>query len=353
MSIQSDRFEYSVAKPEDSEEILKVLESTDFKGGISVLYTRRPDPLKSYTREGESFFMPVVRDKESEKICGVGCCVIRRGFINGEEKNIGYLTGMKVLPEFKNSYIKISQVYKRIFQETEDMVDVYYTTILKDNTEVQKMLQKKRKNMPEYRFLGDYTVYCFRTGKKNKHTALTLTKGLNEKCKEFLDTNLKQYNLSPIDFKSLGLSDQDFYFMKDESGEIIASCGVWNQQSFKQYIVTGYKGIYNLIKNLPLKWLGYPDFPIVNSIVNYGCITGFCVKDNNLETGRIFLEKVAHTATEYSFLMFGLLDSHPLNGVFKNIRHIKYQSKAYTVHKNWGEENIFDHRPINMEVGLL
>ncbi|MBP9023651.1 MAG: hypothetical protein KBH06_10665 [Spirochaetes bacterium] len=352
MSIRSERFEYDTAKPEDSEEILKVLESTDFKGSISVLYTRRPDPLKSYNVEGDKYFMPVVRDSHSRKICGVGCCVIRKGFINGEEKNIGYLTGMKVLPEFQKIYINISRVYKQIFKETENMVDIYYTTILKDNDSVQKMLEKKRENMPEYRTIGDYTVYCFRTGRK-KHTPFTITKGLNEECKEYLSTNLKKSNLSPIDLERPGLSDQDFYFMKDESGEIIASCGVWNQQSFKQYIVTGYSGVYNLIKKLPLKLIGYPDFPIVNTIVNYGCITGFCIKNNNIETGRIFLEKVAQEAVCYNFLMFGLLESHPLNKVFKNIRHIKYYSKAYSVHKIWGEENIFDNRPINIEVGLL
>ena len=51
--------------------------------------------------------------------------------------------------------------------------------------------------------------------------------------------------------------------------------------------------------------------------------------------------------------MFGLLETHPLADIFKKIKHIKYQSKAYTVHKNWGENRNFDNRPINIEVGLL
>jgi hypothetical protein len=353
MSILSDRFEYSVAKPEDSNEILKVFESIDFKGGISVLYTRRPDPYKSFMHDSDKFFMPVVREKGSGKICAVGCCVIRKAFINGEIKNTGYLTGLKILPEFKKKLIKISEVYKQIFEETQDCVDIYYTTILKENVQVQKMLEKKRKNMPEYRLLGAYTVYCFRTGKKKNSTIYTLHKGFVENLNTFINKNLECFNFSPINIDFPGIFENNVYTLKDDLGEIVAACAIWNQQSYKQNIVTGYSGVYRLISKLPLKWLGYPDFPTENSTVNYGCVTCFCVKDNDLKLAEIFLGKVAENASEFSFLMFGLLETHPLADIFKKIKHIKYQSKAYTVHKNWGENRNFDNRPINIEVGLL
>jgi hypothetical protein len=61
---------------------------------------------------------------------------------------------------------------------------------------------------------------------------------------------------------------------------------------------------------------------------------------------------VAGEAKAYGFLMAGLFENHPLKAVCDQMKHIKYQSRLYTVH--WEDDQLpLDGRPIHLEVGLL
>lgn len=350
MSSRNERFEYRLATPEDSQPILEIYESGSFSGNISVLFTRRPDPYESLKREGENVIIPIMKDKEDNKICAVGCCVIRKATINGEVKRTGYLTGLKILPEYQRRVPHIAHTYDYLYQQTKDQVDIYYTTILKVNILAQKMLEKRRKGMPLYQHIGDYTVYCFKTGSRQKSKGFIFEKGNLSGVKEFYDSQLKNFNFSPID--TLGLKEQEIYTLRDGAGNVIAACKLWNQQSYKQYIITGYSGIYKVIKKFPLKILGYPNLPKENIPMNYASVTMLCVRDNNTDLAEYFIKKVAQSSVKYDFLMLGLYENHQLNAIFNKIRHIKYESKVYTVHFN-DQTLTLDDRPVNLEVGLL
>ena len=52
MSSRNDRYNFETARPEDAGEILEILEEIDFKGKISLTFTRRPDPVASFKKEG-------------------------------------------------------------------------------------------------------------------------------------------------------------------------------------------------------------------------------------------------------------------------------------------------------------
>lgn len=352
MSSRNSRFEFGLALPEDSGQILEIFESMDFKGDISVLFTRRPDPYKSLMKDGEGAVIPVIREAQSGKICAVGCCIIRKAFINGEVRNTGYLTALKVLPEYRRKLPNISDVYSFLHEQSEAKVDIYYTTILKDNITAQKLLEKRRKSMPQYKYIGDYTVFCFKTGNHITSSNYTFKQGGDKAVDEFYKRQLPSYNFSPANMDLFGITVDDYYSLRDANGEIVAACALWNQQSYKQYIIKGYGGVFRFLKYLPLNWMGYPKLPKVDLPANYASIAMFMVKDNSMEIARYFLRKVAQHSKKYDFLMLGLFQNHPLNGAFEKIRYIKYQSKLYTV--NWNNNGIdLDNRPVNLEVGLL
>lgn len=352
MKCRNDKFEIGSAKPEDAQEMLQIYECGDFKGNISVLYTRRPDPFNSLISEGEKAVITVVRDKENGVIVGMGACIIRKACINGEIKNTGYLTGLKALPEYRKRVPVIFAAYKYLHELTKDEVDIYYTTILKENKSVQKMLEKKRKNMPEYKSIGEYTAYCFRTGEHLKEKGYTLEKGNLMELQSLNRVGPDSFNFSPVNVNLHGLGDEDIYILRDHKREVVAGCAVWNQQSYKQYIITEYSGIYRFLKRLPLKLTGYPDFPKENIPANYGSIALLCVKDNNPFLAEQFIRKVAEKADRYGFLMLGLFENHPLTPSMEKLKCIKYQSRLYTVH--WEDSvRALDNRPVNLEVGFL
>lgn len=356
MNSRNKRFEYRLATYEDGQAILDILESDDFKGNISVLFTRRPNPYESFSSEGERIVLPVMIDNDTGKMCAMGCCVIRKAYINEEIKRVGYLTGFKILPEYRKGFRNISEVYGFIYEQTKNDVDIYYTTILKDNVAAQKLLEKDRKYMPKYRFLSEYTVYCIGTGNRISSCFNTdkysFTKGKIDGLDGIYEKHLQKLNFSPLNMDFSGDGSKDIYTLRDSNGEILAACTIWNQQSYKQYIITGYGGIYKLIKNFPLKKFGYFNFPKENRPANYASITSLWVKDMNFKIAENFILMVAGAAVDFNFLMIGLVANHPLMRVFNKVKHIKYQSKLYSVH--WRDDlEVLEDRAINIEVGLL
>ena len=358
MSYRNNTLEYSLANEGDSHQLLELFEDMDFSGNISVLFTRRPNPYNSLMLEGNQVIIPIVRDSSNGIICAMGCCIIRKAFINGQIKNVGYLTGLKIRKEYKSKLYLIRDVYNYLYQETKDKVDIYYSTILEDNKQAQKLLEKKRKNMPLYDFKGDYTVYFFahsnlnRILKKTDYKRYKFEKGNINGLEEFYKNKLSNFNFSPIDTGLYGINSEDFYALRNESGDIIAACCLWDQREYKQYIVTKYSGVFKYINRLPTNWLGYPNFPKENIPANYASISLFYVDHMDLNIGEYFLRQVAKSSKQYEFLMLGLYENHDFNKMFKHIKHIKYKSRLYTV--SWTDEVLdLDGRSINIEVGLL
>jgi hypothetical protein len=145
-----------------------------------------------------------------------------------------------------------------------------------------------------------------------------------------------------------GLGDGDVYILRDKDGNAAAACAVWNQQGCKQYIVTGYGGIYRWMKKLPLKITSYPDLPREGVPANYANIALLAVKDNNPVLANILLRSVAEKASNYDLLMLGLFGDHPLKAAMEDMKCIKYQSILYTVH--WeGSLLELDGRPVNLD----
>lgn len=354
MSFRNDRFEYRFATSADSSQILDIYESGSYNGQISVLFTRRPDPLHSLEQEGEQIIIPVMVDKQHNRIAGVGCCVLRNAWINGEVKKTAYLTGLKIHPDYQRRLPHISRVYEALYNHVKDQVDLFYTTILKDNVKAQKMLEKRRKGMPLYSSVGEYTVYSFRTGMKPRHHLgqFLVEKGSSEEVEAFYAKQLNQFNLAPADIRLPGISKQDIYTLRGENRQILAACALWNQQNVKQYIITGYRGFYRFLKYVPLKLFGYPNLPKENTPANYASIALLCARNNQPEWAQYLISQVAAVEDNYDFLMVGLFENNPLNKVFQQIRHIKYQSILYTV--QWEKEPLLlDSRPTHLEVGLL
>ncbi len=359
MNYRNERYTFSLAGPEHSHQLLEIYESGEFTGNISVLYTRRPDPFQSLMMEGESALIPIVFDREKNRVCAMGACIIRKVNLNGEIRTAGYLTGLKSLPEYRKRIPHGSEVYRYLYEQTKDKVDIYYTTILQDNVVAQKMLEKKRRNMPEYRYSGRYTVYCISTGpaqrrkeRGREYNKYRFLKGNIAEVERFFQNASPRFNLSPVEMNWPGLTDEDCYTLRDSDGRIIAACALWSQQSYKQYLITEYRGIYRYLRKVPLELFGYPNLPKENQPVNYTSVTMLAVSDDDSKIATYFIEKVAEAAKSYDFAMLGLFENHPLTASVAGIRSIKYESRLYTVH--WNDDSLIpDDKPVDLEVGLL
>jgi len=352
MNTRNKNFKLEFAGQKVADELLKIYEAADFQGDISVLYARRPNPFISLSLEGEKTVIPIMRDLENNKLFAMGSCIIRKVYINGEIMKAGYLTGLKVFPEYRNNISFIPGVYNELFEKTKDEVDVYYTTIISDNEKGRRFLEKKHRNMPFYRYIGEYTTYFLKTGMIAKHSKYIVKRGLSSDLKSFYETEAKKLDFSPVDLNLPNLSENDFYAVCNEQDDIVGMFVLWNQQSYKQYIVTAYNGIYKYLSKLPVGILGYPDFPRINENVNYVTIALVISKEDNPELKDHIIARAVEMSKGYAFAMIGVMKSHPFKPSLDNRKSIKYKSRLYSV--EWGNK-IYDNngKSLNIEVGLL
>ena len=169
MSFQSNRFYFKIAEKSDSSELMEIIEANEFKGNISLLYTRRQDAYSSFMMEGEKVLITALKDKLCNKLVGFGACAINKLYINEEIKKCGYLFGLRGRDEYRRKFPVLNKGYDYLFNELkEDDIYLYFTTILEGNLDVIKLLEKKRSFMPVYDYVGNYDVFCFKTGYKFK-----------------------------------------------------------------------------------------------------------------------------------------------------------------------------------------
>ena len=335
----------SLAGPQDARGIREVFDDGGFGGGgfgggISVKFCREPDPYRSFQNDGDLVVMPVAKDAGTGGVVGVGCCVVRRGHVNGALRNTGYLAGLKILRSHQRRVRQIIPAYRLIAERTAPLEPFYYTTILESNEAAMKLLEKRRRGMPRYVRLGGYTVFCYGTGGKaggGGAGGYMFERGHSEAVAEFYARNLPGYNLSPKDEWLHGLGAGDFFSLRrSPGGEVLAACALWDQQAYKQYVVTGYGGIYKALSRMPTRLLGYPQMPRAGTPANYVSIAALVVPEANLDVAGLFLRLALREAGRYGFAMLGLFENHPLAEAARTIRHVKYRSWVYAVEYEGG-----------------
>lgn len=332
------RWSVRLASDADAADLLALLESDDYPGDIGVLYTRRPNPYTSLLSEGDRVVYPVVTDNETGHIVGGGACVIRDALVGGEVRRVGYLTALKLLPAYRRRVPLMAPVYGFCREQTSE-VALYYTTVLAENTAAQRLLERRRPGMPEYRPAGAYTTLCFRSalGPRTPHRLVRASEPLPR---------------PELDLCAASDLPGTPWELRDRSGALLASALVWDQRATKQYIVTRYGGAYRRLRRLPTALLGYPRLPRPDAVAAEASVTGLWVRDWDAGLARTFLALLSRAHTQLDFLKLGVHDSHPLAGGLASVRAVRLASLLYTVH--WDDRCLgLSGRPVGLDVALL
>jgi hypothetical protein len=342
MNSQNNRFNFRHAVPKDAEDILSILEEEPSTGSISLIYTRRRDPYRSLLAEGNEVDLIVCEDLQLNKVIGLGGIAFNEMFVNGKRQLVGYLFGLRLLSSYRKYYFLIHHAYNILRETTKSKnVNFYYTTILSDNFQAQKLLEKPRKFMPLYQPWGNYHVHAFKINrKKKKYDDFHFTKVSSSDQSElinFMHREGSKRQFFPVihtDKQSKAIPGGiQFYALRDSKNEIVAGCALWNQQNYKQYIVHSYQGILKIIYPLAsrLALAGFPRLPKVNSILNFFTLSFWAVKDHQPDYFRMLLDHVTSVEPDYSFYLVGIHESDPLRKVLESKKHISYKSKVYLV----------------------
>ncbi len=330
MNFPSDKYEIALAEQRDLEDIKEIFRCGEFDGGIALQYLREPDPVASFEREGEKTIILILRDKLKNKAAGLGACIIRNVYIDGKIMRMGYLTGLKLRPEYRGKILFIPYIYREMYELVGGQADFYFTTILKENTEARRMLEKPRKLMPLYEYFGDYRVYFCKSGIRLAGTGqYTPRRCCRNELEAFFERQARGVDMSLQSIGSYDLENAVHYGLY--KGSDLVACGyVLNQQQYKQYVIKNYRGIYRLISKLPTRFLGYPSFPKINETANCAC-AGLWAENNDAALAHYLWQFMRQDAREFDFIMIGLFERHPLRAYFEKTRHIHYDSRCYIV----------------------
>lgn len=350
-SAAEQNYRIELAEPADGPALAAIYNSDDgFGGEIAVKFTREPDPFASLLADGDGVVVPVVREVASGRLIGMGACVTRQAWVNGEQVKVGYLTGLKALPEFRRGVPLIPQVYAFLRAQTPD-VRCYYTTILTENTLARRLLERNRRGMPEYRPVGEYVTHCFRVAGRRSAPRTILRSGSVAELVELTAASGGRFNLAAVDAPP-SVRDADVRILRDQTGRALAWCAAVDQRATKQYVITKYGGRYERIAKLPVHWTGYPRLPRPGIPANYVSIAALgAAHDDPALIGQL-LRAVGAEERDRDFAMIGLAAGHRFEAALDGLRTISYSSQLYTVHF---DENCvaLDERPIDLDVGLL
>lgn len=345
---RSSRFKFEIAEEEYSSHILRVLEEEDFKGGISILYTRRPNAVLSLKKEGEDVVVVICRDRKTDDFIGFGACAINRLYVGGRVDKVGYVFALGMAGEYRKKYPRLLPA---AYEYMGDIlrgkgVEHVYTTILGDNKDAQNMFEKKRKSMPDYNYAGDYSVHCIRTNLSEKGLPNDLE--LSQACESDVEPMLaifKEQGMLHDFYPAISREDlygetdfplkySDFYVLKDKStGKLLACAAAWDQSEYKQHILMGYKGRYRVLKAVSplLSSLGIPRMPKPGSALRYFTVSFYAASEDNAQYIRALVTGLSRIKKEFDYFIMGASNGSEVDGVLRGMSPIVYSSRVYTV----------------------
>jgi hypothetical protein len=274
------RFQFELAGPADDADLRHVLASTLMAGQIEVSFQREPSWFDGAVVDGFARQVVACRDLSTGRIFGFGCRSLRDLYVNGTLATVGYLSGLRVLPEYRNrGLVARGYAFFRHLQQ-DGRTPFYLTTIAEGNETALQILTSERAGLPTYHPAGRYHTIAVAlprrgSGYLGPHVANATGSSTNEiravqaadfpAVLDFLNTVGRRRQFFPCycreDFLSsnrlLRGLELERVLLAERSGQIVGMVGAWDQHSYRQHVVHGYSGwirwfrpLYNIASRL-------------------------------------------------------------------------------------------------------
>ena len=338
---------FRLAKKKDDNALRNLMREITIPGWVTMAYLREPDYFLGTAVQGKNHDL-LVAENEKGKIIASGTRCIRNLYIDETDKEVGYLCGLRSKKEgiTDKTVFKGYGQLKKIHEKKSD-TPFYLTTIIDDNRRAKRILTSNRPPLPIYEHFGDYISTAIPLNKFHRNPKNTNIRRLSNAdlpiLIEFLNREGRKKQFFPVipeDFlktaSTLGLNIESFYaYFAD--GKLIGVAAVWDQSSFKQYLVCEYRKDIAVIKpflNLLLQICGFRKLPAIKTNLKELYIAFPCVKENN----PAILKDIVSTMLfdlrkgDFHFLCGGFYKNDPLLDALKSFKHFTYKSSIYLVY---------------------
>jgi hypothetical protein len=340
-------------------------------GWIHMTFGREPDFFQALNVQGK--FNQVLVAREGSHVVGMGCRSIKPVWVNGQTTEIGYLGGLRLIPEVRRTGA-LARGYAALRQLHEDNpVPAYLTTIVEGNTEAAAVLTSDRAGLPHYLDYGRYFTYAINLNRfRRKPSAIyAIRRGEEAGCEsvmQFLSEvgRRRQFfpSLDSRDFQTdylRGLRVNDFRVAVQEGKTIMAAAAVWDQNSFKQNIVQGYSTPVRLLRptfNFMLRLSGFRPLPPPGGTLSVLCMAFCCSREEKPAALRALLEGICEElrGSPHHYLVMGFHEQDPMRTVMSGFPAFRYTSRLHLVYWDDGQKfanNLDRSRIPHLEVATL
>jgi hypothetical protein len=371
------RFAFDLATLADDASLRELLAATPMIGRVSVAFAREPSYFAAAVVDGQTVQIGVARDGVLGRVIGMGSRSVSTRFINGERVDVGYLSGLRLLPEYRGHAALLARGYRFLRKLHEDRAAPYYlTTIADDNEGALRVLTSGRAGLPIYYPFGEYCTLSLSTagwstnGSARRHAAEIRPASTDDRdaIVEFLNDHGPSRNFFPEyhtdDFFSndgllRGLAISDLLLALREN-KIVGMIGCWDQRPFKQIVIHNYRGWLGPMRPLYNVWASlrhHPTLPAAGSVLGT-CLAAIpVVRDDDCNVFHQLLTTMLHRMAnrKLPMLLIGLHETDPLLSVARQFSGREYRTKLYIVH--WPDETPYidslTRRVPYLELGAL
>lgn len=315
-------------------------------GGVAIALTHEPSFRDSIEVEGNHPKLIVA--EHQDRIAGVALMARKPVFIDGEPREVGYLSSLRLAQEVRSSsaLARGYQIVRKV-HEADPTVPFYLSTIMADNQGAREILTSGRAGLPFYHPIGSFSTVLIPIIRHR----LTLPKGLRilrgdevgaERILECLHRLGKTRQFFPVYQEEdlvaphgllRGLSLHDFYVAV--MGErLVGTFACWDQTAFRQTVVTEYSSQMKWVKRGFDFLAGFTRMkPLPREGDYFHSLSAACITAEHPEIFESLLRYALNDrrGTGKTFLYVGLASNDPLLPVAEACLHTTLRSLIYAV----------------------
>jgi hypothetical protein len=363
-------FRLYLATEKDEADIRRLFRANPVPGHVTVTYEREPDFFQGCGVTGHSCQVIVARHEPTGELAGVVCRSKRRVWVNGQEEEVGYLSGVRVDGRFRGRWLVPRGLRLLGDLDAADPVPVYLAAITGENREARGLLvEKPRPGFPRFEEVGRlYTaVIPIRVTPASGNLPAGVRSAVPEdlpRIVSLLNEYGRERQYSQVYSEkmlggsaTLGFRIEDFVVFEIDGG-LSGVVGLWDQSAYKQTVVREYsrglrwtRPLYDAAARLTRRHsLPAPGETLRSAYAAFACVA----KDDRF-VFRALLRRLYELAAKrgHAFLVAGLAEDNPLLAEVRRYAHVPYHSTLYTVSWRGALHATPDGRIPHVEVATL
>ncbi|HAA61661.1 MAG TPA: hypothetical protein DCE39_12100 [Planctomycetaceae bacterium] len=368
------RYQFELSCPKDDQDLRVLFAATPMDGNVRVRLEHDPAVHRQHASDDHLHQTIVCRDTLSGRVIGAGSRQINLRYVNGQLRPVGYLGGLRCLPEHRSRGL-VARGYAFLKELHQDQrADFYLTTIAADNASAERVLTSGRAGLPVYRPIGRFhTLLCcshnrrrhpsndsveIRTAESNDLPAIARLVQHSGPDRQFFPAyGADDFQDSNGTFHGLSLES---ILVARRGGQLVGLLAGWNQSSFRRAVIAGYNSLWKWLRPAWNAWASIrqrPRLPGIDEALVY--LTAACPlvinSDPAIFVGLLDAAIDQQLPDQRTSLTLGLADNDPLLGVARSRRWREYVTNIFLV--SWPDTQpdlpTLDHRPIYLELGCL